>query len=640
MSVLVPSFQSSTNTHSQYFSTNSINENFNQSTKHMSLINRTKSKLYGDNHNNDHVPFGVVNSMKQRLLDKVNESLLNNNSTLIRHPLSKSASRLLSNESLIPTNSITTTPLKHTTRLSRSQDSLLNNTIVEQFTSYLQPKQDVIIVDTTKSNDENISIHRHSYTELNVDEVPKPGTVTTVKNMFERQIRLSRFDSDKLSHGSISTSSRVNNYSHREILSPSRSRSISPNDMAIRQRRTASIPTSIVSSSTTSLLPVPTSYPDLVISHTPPIPSLIELNKMSNEQSIMNLQNENKKFDMPLNEMSIMNSDYNRPNLLLTSNSSSDIADYQPIDFKSRLALFNHKKSTERPNEQISTTTNMKKPSTHSYSALPPPLNFLTKPTVHHHSEKKDIPSDDITRSSFISTTKAVTFYGGAKHNENIKSILPASTILPMPSIIKEEPSSILPLIDLFPVPDIIGGNIKLNKSSIFSGIKKDARVQFIDYIDTYEYPSFAVAMAEFNGTGSEDENDDDDDDDSSTNNDNNSIKTNVIDENANDQIDDELERLALINAKFNSNDLTEKPLQPKGSLHTFRPTHLVQYELGAQHDSLSYSNSSDIFSHDNYFSSTNNFTNHSLIKQQKTPFDMPNNIQWSSMSTTTDLLF
>ncbi|CAF4421396.1 unnamed protein product, partial [Adineta steineri] len=147
---------------------------------------------------------------------------------------------------------------------------------------------------------------------------------------------------------------------------------------------------------------------------------------------------------------------------------------------------------------------------THSYSAPPPPLNFLTKPTVHHHSEKKDIPSDDIIRSSFISTTKAVTFYGGAKHNENIKSILPASTILPMPSIIKEEPSSISPLIDLFPVPDIIGGNIKLNKSSIFSGIKKDARVQFIDYIDTYEYPSFTVAMAEFNGTGSEDENDDD----------------------------------------------------------------------------------------------------------------------------------
>ncbi len=81
--------------------------------------------------------------------------------------------------------------MKHTTRLSRSQDNLTNdnnsiNSIlnpIEQFTSYIQPKQDVIIVDAT-SNDEDeeklhsgqkTSIHRQSYTELHVDEAPKPG---------------------------------------------------------------------------------------------------------------------------------------------------------------------------------------------------------------------------------------------------------------------------------------------------------------------------------------------------------------------------------------------------------------------------------------------------------------------------------
>jgi hypothetical protein len=170
MSVLVPS--STTTTHHLYFSTNPINRNLSQSTKHMPLTNRLTSKLNGDNdNNNDHVPFGVVNSMKQRLLDKVNESLLlNNNSTLIRHPLTKSSARISSNENLLQTK-----PLKSTTRLSRSQDNLSNNDNTEQFASYLQPKKNVIIVDTTTSNDENISMHRHSYTELNVDEVPKPG---------------------------------------------------------------------------------------------------------------------------------------------------------------------------------------------------------------------------------------------------------------------------------------------------------------------------------------------------------------------------------------------------------------------------------------------------------------------------------
>jgi hypothetical protein len=156
MSVLVPSFPSSTNSHHNFFSNYRINGNM--------------SKTLTENIEKDHVPYGVVNSMKQRLLDKVNESLLlHNNSTLSRYSLSK-----ISNENLLQTKTVIS-PLKHTTRLSRSQDNLLNNNNIEQFTSYLQPKQDLIIVDTTTSNDENILVHRHSYIELHVDEVPKPG---------------------------------------------------------------------------------------------------------------------------------------------------------------------------------------------------------------------------------------------------------------------------------------------------------------------------------------------------------------------------------------------------------------------------------------------------------------------------------
>jgi hypothetical protein len=86
--------------------------------------------------------------------------------------------------------------------------------------------------------------------------------------------------------------------------------------------------------------------------------------------------------------------------------------------------------------------------------------------------------------------------------------------------------------------------------------------------------------MAELGSTGSDDDNnmEDDNDDPSSTsdNGDNNQnmikdvINGNINDKkeelNTNDDVDDdELERLARINAKFNTNNLTEKPLKPKG---------------------------------------------------------------------------
>ena len=73
------------------------------------------------------------------------------------------------------------------------------------------------------------------------------------------------------------------------------------------------------------------------------------------------------------------------------------------------------------------------------------------------------------------------------------------------------------------------------------------------------------------------------------------------------------------------------------GTLHTFRPTYLDQYELGTHHDSLTNSKLSDKLLHEKHSSSSNNF---SMSKQEKSSFDTTNNLQWSSMSTTTDLLF
>ena len=179
MSVIVSSYPSSTNIHPYYFSKYHLNGNYSLSTKHRSTTDSLTLKFNENNHDdidNDRVPFGVVNSMKQRLLDKANESLLlnSNSSTLIQHSLSKSSLRMSSNENLLQTKS-STLSLKYGTRLSSSQDSLLNNRTTEQLASYMRSKQDVIIVDKKTFNDENVSIHRPSYAELHVDEIPKPG---------------------------------------------------------------------------------------------------------------------------------------------------------------------------------------------------------------------------------------------------------------------------------------------------------------------------------------------------------------------------------------------------------------------------------------------------------------------------------
>ncbi len=257
--------------------------------------------------------------------------------------------------------------------------------------------------------------------------------------MFERQIRLSRYDCDKLSHASTPIHSRVN-HPHREVLSPNRSRSISPNDMALRQRRAAPISTSTLAPSARFSLPASTSYPDLVISHTPlTIPSS-ELKKTLNEDSAINTRKA---------ENTIVKTNSNRPNLSQTSISLSDTTDNQPLDFKSRLALFNRTNTLEHSHTSIGT----KKPSNHSLQS-----NFFTKPILHHYysSEKQDSSSDQ-NASSAVDTTKSITFFGGTTITENTESRSPARTI--------DEP--------LDCVPDVIGGNVKLTKSSIFSGMKK-----------------------------------------------------------------------------------------------------------------------------------------------------------------------
>ena len=155
--------------------------------------------------------------------------------------------------------------------------------------------------------------------------------------MFEQQIRLSRYDNHRSSNTPIPVNLRMNNQ-HRELLSPNRSRSVSPNDMAIRQRRTPLINTSIQPSTSTKLImPISTSYPDLVISHTPTKSPPTETHKMNNQSSVINMNKENKIKDSSLNiitdETSTTNINHSRLNLLLPATLSSDNVDRQSLDF-------------------------------------------------------------------------------------------------------------------------------------------------------------------------------------------------------------------------------------------------------------------------------------------------------------------
>ena len=244
--------------------------------------------------------------------------------------------------------------------------------------------------------------------------------------MFEKQIRLSRSDREKLP-----------NKHRREIRSSTRSRSISPNDMAVRQRRTG------------ATLPPSTSYPDLIVSHTPlPSPPPPSSGVVKAKEIVIKTEKD-------------QSADSDRPTLLIPSNLSSDTIDKPALDFKSRLAVFNRTNPIKQSDEHLFNSNN-------SFKSSSAPSNFLTKPVVHRHqTEKKDSLVESTVRST-VHTAKSVTFFGGNKVVDYTQLILPPSINPFESSAIVEDTSA-----ELFDIPEFIGGNVKLSKSSIFTGVKK-----------------------------------------------------------------------------------------------------------------------------------------------------------------------
>ena len=273
--------------------------------------------------------------------------------------------------------------------------------------------------------------------------------------MFERQIRLSRYDADKLSHTSAGPPARLY-HSHRDLLAPTRSRSVSPYDMAIRQRRTT-LPASVLPSASVS---GPSSFPDLVISHTPSISSPMDINHTSLEPPLSGTNKENQ-LTIAIDEHPMGHTVEHEP--------SSETVQYRPLDFKSRLALFNRTNSTGRLNEQCHPS-----PTTKKASSPGPSASFLTKPVVHRHSEPKHTAVEIIsspTNRAPVNVSNSVTFYGGTKISDPSKTIPSTTPIVSPPSPTMTDES-----IDSFGVPDVIGGNVKLSKSSLFSGVRKVRR--------------------------------------------------------------------------------------------------------------------------------------------------------------------
>ena len=245
--------------------------------------------------------------------------------------------------------------------------------------------------------------------------------------MFERQIRMSRADTDQ--HYPTKHS-----HLHHSQWNSVRSRSISPNDMAIRQRRaTITISTSNVSNVSK---PITNPIPDVIISHTPnPIPSV-----PLNSQRPLAVRRTSSLLDIRFNTPNDGN--HQTENL---SSTPSDTTDNELLDFKKRLALFNQVNGSES-NEKNSSLSNESNSNGWSVQTESMAKNFPVE-------ELRFNTQTNIT--TLLRTTlvpeKPVTYYGGTKFEENLKSFM-----LPSPSI------------------RLI--SVRNRKSSIHSGVKKVIR--------------------------------------------------------------------------------------------------------------------------------------------------------------------
>lgn len=180
--------------------------------------------------------------------------------------------------------------------------------------------------------------------------------------MFEHQIRLSQVDFE-----------RSNRTYRQPNQSPSRSRSTSPNDMAIRKRRATF-------SGMTPTTTVNNQFPDLVISHTPS--SVNSASLVRRTVSMLDIRPNDENHFSP------------------TSDSTNE---NENLDFQSRLALFNKTNVTEtRKNLPTSSKSNT--------------VQFLTKPVLHHHpSSEKPRNTIEQFSDSFLRSSKSVTFFAGSK---------------------------------------------------------------------------------------------------------------------------------------------------------------------------------------------------------------------------------
>jgi hypothetical protein len=261
--------------------------------------------------------------------------------------------------------------------------------------------------------------------------------------MFERQIRLYRSDLDRVLPLSISHS---NSRAHHRS-SPMRSRSTSPNDMAIRQRRA----TVSSSPSISNALPVPAS-------------SAFEQKKKSNVESVSIVERTNEKSGHGnLHSTTVEDNQQAKKTILSCSNLSTSTVGDEPMDFKSRLAVFDRPRTNESTNDPSWSSINSKKPSARD-ALMCIGLQAATKPVATHPTlEKVHCLTEMLVHPairSMVSTGRAVTFYGGSMHNE--------STKLPM-SIGTVSPTSLVP----YDTSSIVSTQSKLKKSSIFSGMKK-----------------------------------------------------------------------------------------------------------------------------------------------------------------------
>lgn len=346
--------------------------------------------------------------------------------------------------------------------------------------------------------------------EINKDELPKPNFVSSVKNLFEKQISTNSTDNLNSLNNNINTSN-LNNLRQTTNKSKQRQSLIetlnSPTDRIIKSNIKKSV-------SIESLVDRLKQNGTLVYEH--------------NEKENIEIQTQpEKSFNLYHHQDYVNTNNHNKPLSIVSLNTNE--LDDKALSFKERKEIFskNSQNLTDTINVNNNSTTSNKSQNINTkrqkielqidLNNESSDYNLNDEDSMSSNSSKQD--DESLQADTVLSVTdilnsatenqknkksktpvKVVTFYGG----EEIKDVKKLN-IQTKPQILNQTSNSTNNNSNDAPFFEFIGAGIKLEKSNLVTTnmqqIKRkngtSLRVNFVDTAETYEYPSYEFMLIE-----------------------------------------------------------------------------------------------------------------------------------------------